>query len=111
MAKSINRRTALKRIGLVAATSALPVILRPSPVFSMPVGPQTIPTDSEAAAIADIAQQLMDQYHAPGLSVAIGRHGQFVYQQGFGLADKESGDRVTPASRFRIASLTKPITS
>jgi CubicO group peptidase (beta-lactamase class C family) len=111
MTKSINRRTALKRIGLVAATSALPVILRPATVFSMTVGPPTLPTDSEAAAIADIAQQLMDQYHAPGLSVAIARHGQLVYQQGFGLAEKASGERVTPASRFRIASLTKPITS
>jgi CubicO group peptidase (beta-lactamase class C family) len=111
MAKTINRRTALKRIGLAAAASALPVILRPTPVFSMTTSPQPIPTDSEAAAIATIAHQLMDQYHAPGLSVAIARHGQLVYQQGFGLADKESGEQVTPASRFRIASLSKPITS
>jgi CubicO group peptidase (beta-lactamase class C family) len=111
MAKNINRRAALQRIGWVAAASALPVILRPAPVFSMTDGPQPIPTDSEAAAIAGIARQLMAQYHAPGLSVAIARHGQFVYQQGFGLADKASGERVTPASRFRIASLSKPITS
>src|SRR5580698_10209719 len=120
MAKSINRRIALKRIGWVAAASTLPVVLRPTPVFSLTAGPQPtiptlisapLPTDSEAAAIANIAQQLMDQYHAPGLSVAIARHGQLVYQQGFGLADKASGERVTTASRFRIASLSKPITS
>jgi len=111
VALNINRRTALKQIGLVAATSALPVIMRPSRVFATTAGSQPLPTEIEAAAIADIARKLMDQYHAPGLSVAIARHGQFVYRQGFGLANKDSGDRVTPASRFRIASLTKPITS
>jgi CubicO group peptidase (beta-lactamase class C family) len=39
------------------------------------------------------------------------RHGQLVYQQGFGYADKTTGERVTPASLFRIASVSKPITS
>lgn len=67
--------------------------------------------ESEAAAIAAIAQQYMTKYNAPGLSVAIARHGQFVYQKGFGYADKAAGERVTPASLFRIASVSKPITS
>src|ERR1700730_15576734 len=53
----------------------------------------------------------MEQYHAPGLSVAIARHGQFVCQRGFGYADKSNGERVTTGSLFRIASVTKPITS
>jgi CubicO group peptidase (beta-lactamase class C family) len=43
--------------------------------------------------------------------VAIARHGQFVYQQGFGYADKASREQVTPSHVFRIASVTKPITS
>ena len=53
----------------------------------------------------------MGQYHVPGLSVAIARHGQFVYQKGFGYADKAAGEQVTPSHLFRIASVSKPITS
>ena len=53
----------------------------------------------------------MDKHNIPGLSVAIARRGQFVYQAGFGYADKTSDQLVIPAHLFRIASVTKPITS
>jgi CubicO group peptidase (beta-lactamase class C family) len=53
----------------------------------------------------------MEKSSAPGLSVAVARHGQLVYQQGFGYADKSAGGRATPSSLFRIASISKPITS
>ena len=53
----------------------------------------------------------MTKYKVPGLSVAIARHGQFVYRKGFGLADVASGEKVTPDYLFRIASVSKPITS
>jgi CubicO group peptidase (beta-lactamase class C family) len=59
----------------------------------------------------EIASRFMAAYKVPGLSVAIARHGQFVYRKGFGLADVASGDKVTPAHLFRIASVSKPITS
>ena len=72
---------------------------------------QPTPSEREAAAIAAIAQEYMAKYNAPGLSVAVARHGQFVYQKGFGYADKAAGEQVTPSSLFRIASVTKPITS
>jgi CubicO group peptidase (beta-lactamase class C family) len=53
----------------------------------------------------------MTKYKVPGLSVAIARHGQFVYRKGFGFADVASGEKVTPDHLFRIASVSKPITS
>jgi CubicO group peptidase (beta-lactamase class C family) len=109
--KTMTRRTCLKNMALTAAASVLPAIFRPSPVFGMDVGTQPTPTAREAAAIAAIAQQYMTKYSAPGLSVAIARHGLFVYQRGFGYANKETAERVTPSSLFRIASVTKPITS
>ncbi|WP_201098022.1 serine hydrolase domain-containing protein [Thiocystis minor] len=70
-----------------------------------------LPTNHEAATIADIVTQTMRAYHAPALSLAIASRGQWVYQQGFGLADQRTGELATAASRFRIASLTKPITA
>src|SRR5207302_1394106 len=43
--------------------------------------------------------------------VAIARRGRLVYAQGFGLADENTGERVTASHLFRIASVSKPITS
>jgi len=58
-----------------------------------------------------IANQFMSQFNVPGLSVAIARHGQFVYRKSFGFADVASSEKVTPDHLFRIASVSKPITS
>jgi len=61
--------------------------------------------------MAAIADAFMRQYGVPGLSIAIALRGSFVYEEAFGMADRESAERVTPAHRFRIASISKPITS
>lgn len=53
----------------------------------------------------------MDWYEAPGLSVAIATKGEPVYVEAFGFADKERQETLTTQHRFRIASVTKPITS
>jgi CubicO group peptidase (beta-lactamase class C family) len=47
----------------------------------------------------------------PGLSVTIGHAGTLVYQDAFGLADRERREELTPAHLFRIASVSKTITS
>ncbi len=70
-----------------------------------------VPTPSERVAMADAATKFMGSYEVPGLGVAIVRHGELVYDEAFGLADKEAGERLTTAHRFRIASVSKPITS
>jgi CubicO group peptidase (beta-lactamase class C family) len=72
---------------------------------------QPMPTESQLARMDEIANRFMTKYQVPGLSVAIARHGQFVYRKGFGLADVAAGGKVTPAHLFRIASVSKPITS
>ena len=53
----------------------------------------------------------MDFLKSPGLSIAIGSRGEPVYAEAFGFADKESQETLTTQHRFRIASVTKPITS
>jgi CubicO group peptidase (beta-lactamase class C family) len=69
------------------------------------------PTAAEGQAIEAIAREVMNANHAPGLSVAFAKDGELVYAQGFGVANQESGEKVTPAHRFRIASVSKPFTS
>ncbi len=69
------------------------------------------PTESERLTMRRLAEQFRQEFAIPGLSVAISRHGRIVYREAFGLADVEAGEVATPAHLFRIASVTKPITS
>ncbi|HJU89409.1 MAG TPA: serine hydrolase domain-containing protein [Gemmatimonadaceae bacterium] len=48
---------------------------------------------------------------APGASIAIVRDGRIVYKQGFGITSVEGGQPITPATLFRIGSITKPLTA
>ncbi len=68
-------------------------------------------TTTERDAIAALAAGYMAEYDAPGLSVAIAYRGQLAYAEGFGLADPSAGEKVAPANLFRIASISKPVTS
>jgi CubicO group peptidase (beta-lactamase class C family) len=68
-------------------------------------------TAQERAAMAEAAAGFMTNYAVPGLSVAVARAGRLAYAEAFGVADRDAGEALTPAHRFRIASVTKPITS
>jgi CubicO group peptidase (beta-lactamase class C family) len=65
----------------------------------------------ELRAMEATAAAFMKKHGVPGLSVAIAMKGRLVYADGYGLADKGRGEKVTPNHLFRIASVTKPITS
>ena len=69
------------------------------------------PTDAERTLMAQAARGFMQEYDAPGLSVAVGRFGALVYQEAFGFADRDRGETLHPNHLFRIASVSKPITS
>lgn len=69
------------------------------------------PTAAESGAMAEAAAGFMTRYAVPGLSVAIAHAGSLVYAEAFGQADRQTGEKLTPAHRFRIASVTKPITA
>jgi CubicO group peptidase (beta-lactamase class C family) len=111
MRRSISRRAALKRIASIAAAFALPFWLPRRSSIAVANELQPVPTESQLARMDEIANRYMVKYKVPGLSVAIARHGQLVYRKGFGLADVASGEKVTPDHLFRIASVSKPITS
>jgi len=46
----------------------------------------------------------------PGASLAVSRHGKLVFAKGYGMADRDRKIPVTTETRFRIASISKPIT-
>ena len=69
------------------------------------------PTPDERKRLARLAADFMDTYEVPGLSVAIAIKGKPAYIEAFGVADQETSKALTPQHRFRIASISKPITS
>jgi CubicO group peptidase (beta-lactamase class C family) len=113
--KQVTRRvflkTTFKSAAFVVSAGTLTGLSNPFSGLASPPETQPVPTDKEAAVMAEIVTQTMRKYQAPALSLAIARHGQMVYEEAFGHADKSTGEPATSASRFRIASVSKPITS
>ena len=58
-----------------------------------------------------VIPDLMRKYKIPGGAVAVVRDGKLIYARGFGYADVENKTPVQPDALFRIASVSKPITS
>ena len=75
------------------------------PVFA------TTPEKSEAATIRGLAEGFLREHGIQGMSIAYGRDGMIELEQGYGFADAERKEAVTPEHRFRIASISKPITA
>jgi CubicO group peptidase (beta-lactamase class C family) len=68
-------------------------------------------TADQQADLAVLAEGFMDTYGVPGLAVAFARGGAIVCSEAFGVADLETGERLGTSHRFRIASVSKPITA
>lgn len=56
-------------------------------------------------------EQLMQAENLPAVSVAIMDDGKMVWTEAFGFADLEHGIAATPNTKFRIASISKAVTS
>ena len=72
------------------------------------------PAPAYRAAITAARALVRDSMAAakiPGLSVAVAVHDSIVWSEGFGLADVENEVPVSPCTRFRIASVSKPLTA
>ena len=102
--QNLNRRHCLRTMALTLSATALPRVLNAA---DEPIRPEK----GERDAIARIAKAFMEKYQVPGLSVAFAHREQPAYSAGFGLADAEAGEAMSPVNRFRIASIAKPITS
>ncbi len=56
-------------------------------------------------------REVMAESETPGLAVAVALDGETVYEDGYGLRDRERGLPVTPETIFGIGSLTKSFTT
>ncbi|HEX4458790.1 MAG TPA: serine hydrolase domain-containing protein [Polyangia bacterium] len=69
------------------------------------------PSRALAAAIDALATDVVTKTPAAGVSVAVMRHGRLVVAKGYGFADVAARTAVTPATIFRIGSITKQLTA
>ena len=82
-------------------------------IFVRPAGASSSPAPATPVekAIDPIVEKYMKADGTVGLSVAVAQNGRLVFAKGYGLADQSANKPVTSVSRFRIASVSKPITS
>lgn len=52
-----------------------------------------------------------EQTNIPGCQVAVMVKGQLVWSEGFGVSDLENNVKVTAVTKFRVASVSKPMTA
>jgi CubicO group peptidase (beta-lactamase class C family) len=68
-------------------------------------------TGQERGEMGRLVAEFKRSFSVPAMSVAISRNGQFVYDRAFGLMDRSKALQAQQSTLFRIASVTKPITS
>jgi CubicO group peptidase (beta-lactamase class C family) len=61
--------------------------------------------------LEETIREQMEARRIAGLSIVLTRGGDVVWEQGYGTANVETGDEVTPGTSFAIMSLTKTIVS
>jgi CubicO group peptidase (beta-lactamase class C family) len=74
--------------------------------------PEDVGVSSEKVAeLSTFMQSLVDDGKIAGGVTMMARHGKVVHLEAVGMADRESGKPMTTDAIFRIASMTKPVTS
>ena len=80
----------------------------PAAQHEIPLSGAAVP---EMAAYDQAIADFMRKHAIPGGAVAVLRGGKLIYARGFGYADVETKTPAQPDALFRIASVSKPITS
>ena len=107
-------RSAIMRIACLALLLACGGEAPTTPPVTPPVQ-EEIPISGAVmpgmAPFEDSVRAIMRKYKLPGGAVALVRDGKLIYARGFGWADVENKAPVQPDALFRIASVSKPLTS
>ena len=107
-----------KRLGAVAITLLLSACASPPTAPVLPAGGVRAATPGEAGLSSERLARLTERMkqgvasgEIPGAVLIIGRNGKVAYQESFGVRDPQSGTPMPMDGIFRIASMSKPITS
>ncbi len=95
-------------------TSERPGRVLRGPGYDPRKAPHAVSTGEEVPALASfdrLMHAFMKEHRVPGAAIAVTDHGRLVYAKGFGYADLATFEKIEPESLFRIASVSKPVTS
>jgi CubicO group peptidase (beta-lactamase class C family) len=107
MPPTLTRRSFLENLFTFSAAAGIPL-----GSFQALAQPQYGGSNGQQRGeMGRIAAAFRQQFSVPASSIAISRNGQFVYDQAVGMGDRQHLTQVQQSSLFRIASVTKPITS
>lgn len=73
--------------------------------------PTTGPPTAGVEAFDERVPDLLREWELPGAAVSVAQGERLVFTRGYGFADVQAEDPVRPASLFRVASISKPITA
>jgi serine beta-lactamase-like protein LACTB, mitochondrial len=76
--------------------------------FGLVAFAQTV-DDARAKATALMEERMGERY--PGISVAVAVDGEILFTGAYGFADVEAGTKLTPETKMRIGSVSKPVTA
>jgi len=98
-------------VALLLLTSALPL----TQATELDINPDLdIDIDDVGDAFDDLdlaISNLTERWSIPGTQVAVMFNGTLVFYNGYGVSDSDSATNITADSKFRIASLSKAVTS
>jgi CubicO group peptidase (beta-lactamase class C family) len=72
--------------------------------------PSSVSTDPFDAIRARM-EQLVVEGEVPSMAVAVARDGEIIWEEGFGLADREKNIPATEHTPYPLASISKPLTA
>ena len=100
-------------MGLYVYMSAMATPLHPNPqdVTSVSDSDPLRRWDGAVRQAQERVRATLAEQNLPGVSVAIGAGGQIVWAEGFGWADLDRREPVTPGMRFRIGTASPALTS
>jgi CubicO group peptidase (beta-lactamase class C family) len=70
-----------------------------------------LPDQPSGDAVKGVVVPFMQKWAVPGLTCSVARNGSLIATRTFGYANPITREIVTAATRFRVASVSKPITS
>ena len=104
-----------RRTTLCPILAALAAVLLQSVALAAPVlhaEPESVGFSARRLERLDTGLQgYVDRKEVPGVVALVARHGKVVYHKRFGHRDVEGGKLMSTDVIFRIASMTKPVTS
>ncbi len=74
-------------------------------------GSNVVQSPEALTAVRDRAESLVRSGDVPSLAIAVSFHGQIIWMEAFGTADREGNTPATVDTSYALASITKPFTA